>query len=168
MSLPAGHPAALHEHDGAARDTASVATRMTSSRLIGRDVELAELEAALGDAADGRPSLTFVAGESGVGKSRLLAELTARALETGARVEMGDCVELGTEELPYAPIVAVLRSLAREGDAVLAELPPPCARSSRRCSRSSASPPSRRRPQAIRAPARTRARRPRRASSRRC
>ena len=35
---------------------------------------------------------------------------------------MGDCVELGEEELPYAPIVSVLRSLAREGDAVLDEL----------------------------------------------
>jgi len=107
-----------------ARDTPSVATRMTSSRLIGRDVELAELEAALADAADGRPSLAFVAGESGVGKSRLLAELSVRAIETGARVEAGDCVELGTEELPYAPIVAVLRSLAREDDAVLGELAP--------------------------------------------
>ena len=48
---------------------------MTSSRLIGRAAELAELEAALRDAADGRPSLAFVAGESGVGKSRLVAEL---------------------------------------------------------------------------------------------
>ncbi len=124
MSVPAGPAAALRERERPARDTASVATRMTSSRLIGRDVELAELEAALADAADGRPSLTFVAGESGVGKSRLLAELSARAIATGARVEIGDCVELGTEELPYAPIVAVLRSLAREGDAVLAELPP--------------------------------------------
>ena len=48
-------------------DTPGVATRMTSSRLIGRATELAELEAALRDAADGRPSLAFVAGESGVG-----------------------------------------------------------------------------------------------------
>ena len=56
-------------------DTQVVATRMTSSRLIGRAAELAELEAALHDAADGRPSLAFVAGESGVGKSRVVAEL---------------------------------------------------------------------------------------------
>ena len=93
---------------------------MTSSRLIGRAVELAELEAALRDAADGRPSLAFVAGESGVGKSRLVAELAGRA---GARVAIGECVELGEEELPYAPIVSVLRTLARDDDPVLAELP---------------------------------------------
>jgi DNA-binding CsgD family transcriptional regulator/tetratricopeptide (TPR) repeat protein len=102
-------------------DTQGVATRMTSSRLIGRATELAELEAALRDAADGRPSLAFVAGESGVGKSRLVAELAG---EAGARVAIGECVELGEEELPYAPIVSVLRSLAREQDPVLDQLPP--------------------------------------------
>ena len=93
---------------------------MTSSRLIGRAAELAELEAALRDAADGRPSLAFVAGESGVGKSRLVAELAGRA---GARIAIGECVELGEEELPYAPIVSVLRTLARDDDPVLGELP---------------------------------------------
>jgi ATP/maltotriose-dependent transcriptional regulator MalT len=97
---------------------------MTSSRLIGRTAELAELEAALRDAADGRPSLAFIAGESGVGKSRMVAELAARTRDEGARVAIGECVELGDEELPYAPIVSVLRSLAREHDPVLDELPP--------------------------------------------
>jgi DNA-binding CsgD family transcriptional regulator/tetratricopeptide (TPR) repeat protein len=97
---------------------------MTSSRLIGRAVELAELEAAMRDAAAGRPSLAFVAGESGVGKSRLVAELARRSRDEGARVAVGECVELGEEELPYAPIVSVLRSLAREGDAVLETLGP--------------------------------------------
>jgi DNA-binding CsgD family transcriptional regulator/tetratricopeptide (TPR) repeat protein len=105
-------------------DTQVVATRMTSSRLIGRVAELAELEAALRDAADGRPSLAFVAGESGVGKSRMLAEFAGRTRDEGARVAIGECVELGEEELPYAPIVSVLRSLARDGDAVLDTLPP--------------------------------------------
>src|SRR5829696_8781260 len=105
-------------------DTQVVATRMTSSRLIGRTAELAELEAALRDAADGRPSLAFVAGESGVGKSRLIAELAARTHEDGVRVAIGECVELGDEELPYAPLVSVLRSLARDHDPVLDELPP--------------------------------------------
>jgi DNA-binding CsgD family transcriptional regulator len=104
-------------------DTQAVATRMTSSRLIGRAVELAELEAALRDAAEGRPSLAFVAGESGVGKSRMVAELARRSRDGGARVAVGECVELGDEELPYAPIVSVLRGLAREHDPVLDELP---------------------------------------------
>lgn len=97
---------------------------MTSSRLIGRQAELTELEAALSDAAAGTPSLAFVAGESGVGKSRMLTELARRARENGACVQFGDCVELGDDELPYAPIVSVLRSLARDADPALSDLPP--------------------------------------------
>ncbi len=103
-------------------DTGPVRTRVTSSRLIGRATELAELEAGLADASDGRPSVAFVAGESGVGKTRLLTELADRANATGARVLVGECVELGEGDLPYAPIVAALRSLARDDDPVLARL----------------------------------------------
>ena len=68
-----------------------MATRLASSRLIGRSAELAELEAALAEAAGGRPSVAFVAGESGIGKTRLLAELERRAREGGALVLGGDC-----------------------------------------------------------------------------
>jgi DNA-binding CsgD family transcriptional regulator len=105
-------------------DTGTVATRVTSSRFIGRTRELAELEAALHDASSGRPSLAFIAGESGVGKTRLLKELERSALAEDARVISGDCVALGDDELPYAPIVAALRSLTRDGDPVLDELGP--------------------------------------------
>src|SRR5215211_3607259 len=101
-----------------------MATRVTSTRLVGRTGELAELEAALREAAEGRPSLAFLAGESGVGKSRLLAELERRAREEGATVIGGDAVDLGEGELPYAPLVGALRPLARNHDPVLAELGP--------------------------------------------
>jgi len=87
--------------------------------MIGRTAELAELEAALSDAAAGRPSLVFVAGESGVGKTRILDEAARRAKSAGGRLLSGDCVELGEGELPYAPIVAALRPLARDGDPAL-------------------------------------------------
>src|SRR4051794_24760236 len=105
------------------RDTGSVSARMTSSRMIGRAAELAELEAALTDAASGRPSLVFVAGESGVGKTRILDEAARRTRAAGGRLLSGDCVELGEGELPYAPIVAALRPLARDGDPALDALP---------------------------------------------
>jgi DNA-binding CsgD family transcriptional regulator/tetratricopeptide (TPR) repeat protein len=98
-----------------------LAARVSSTRLIGRAAELAELEAALAEAADERPSLVFLAGESGVGKSRLLAELEQRATEGGALVLTGDCVDLGESELPYVPLVAALRPLARSGDPALTE-----------------------------------------------
>jgi DNA-binding CsgD family transcriptional regulator len=100
-----------------------VAARVSSSIFVGRSAELAELEAALADAAAGRPWLAFVAGDSGVGKTRLLSELSARARQSGARTLSGDCVELGEGELPYAPLVAALRSLSRARDPVLEQLP---------------------------------------------
>jgi DNA-binding CsgD family transcriptional regulator len=93
--------------------------RVTSSRLIGREAELTELEAALAEAGAACPSLAFVAGESGVGKSRLLSELERRAADGGVRVLAGECVDLGEGELPYAPLVGALRPLARSGDPAL-------------------------------------------------
>src|SRR5687768_7421339 len=100
-----------------------MSTGVTSTRLVGRSLELAQLQAALADAASGQPSLAFVVGESGVGKSRLVAELAARAASDGTRVLSGECVELGEGELAYAPLVTALRPLVRDADPVLAELP---------------------------------------------
>jgi ATP/maltotriose-dependent transcriptional regulator MalT len=102
-----------------------MATRMTSARFVGRSGQLAELEAALSDAADRRPSLALIAGESGVGKSRLADELVGRAREGGAAILWGDCVELGEGELPYAPLLSALRPLVRDRHPVLETLPPP-------------------------------------------
>jgi DNA-binding CsgD family transcriptional regulator len=92
-----------------------MASRVTSATFVGRTPELAELRGALSEAVGGRPSLAFVAGESGVGKTRLLSELERSARADGIRVIGGDCVELGEGELPYAPIVGALRPLARSG-----------------------------------------------------
>ncbi len=94
--------------------------RVTSASFIGRERELDRLEAALADARGGRPTIAFVAGESGVGKSRLLTEFGARAVAAGCRPLGGECIELGGDELPYAPLAAAIRPLARAGDPVLA------------------------------------------------
>ncbi len=114
---------ALREPTGPRAIIGSLASRVTSTRLIGRTTELAELEAALAEAADGRATFAFVAGESGVGKTRLVSELCHRARESGARMLWGECVELGEGELPYAPLVAALRPLARDHDPAIDDLP---------------------------------------------
>jgi len=101
-----------------------VAATALSSSLIGRDAELSALLEAVREAGGGRPSLAFVVGESGLGKSRLLTELAARARDEGARVLSGECVELGDGELPYSPLIGALRPLARAGDPALLDLPP--------------------------------------------
>jgi DNA-binding CsgD family transcriptional regulator/tetratricopeptide (TPR) repeat protein len=88
--------------------------RVSSPEFVGRARELAALQAALERAAAGEAAAVFVAGESGVGKTRLLRELARRAQAAGARVLRGDCVAFGAGELPYAPIAGALRGLIRE------------------------------------------------------
>jgi DNA-binding CsgD family transcriptional regulator len=99
-----------------------VAARVSARELIGRAAELAELEAAFAETSAGAARLALIAGESGVGKSRLLNELLERIGEAGARCFGGECIELGADELPYAPLAGALRVLVRDGDPVLGDL----------------------------------------------
>jgi DNA-binding CsgD family transcriptional regulator/tetratricopeptide (TPR) repeat protein len=91
-----------------------MAARIMSPVLVGREGELAVLDAALAPARRGGPSVILIGGEAGVGKSRLVREFAARSRTAGARVLTGGCVELGTDGLPFAPFTAVLRDLVRD------------------------------------------------------
>ena len=51
--------------------------------LVGRDAEMESLRTALADAGAGRGSVVVLAGEAGVGKSRLLGELAGEARARG-------------------------------------------------------------------------------------
>ncbi|MDT7576243.1 MAG: hypothetical protein QOH17_2576, partial [Pseudonocardiales bacterium] len=88
---------------------------VSSPRFIGRDTELASLDDALARAESGEGAVVLIAGESGIGKSRLIAEFTPRARARGAAVLVGECLQLTEGELPYAAIVAALRGLLRGG-----------------------------------------------------
>jgi class 3 adenylate cyclase/DNA-binding winged helix-turn-helix (wHTH) protein len=77
--------------------------------LVGRDAELAELRHALEQAMSGSGRLVMLAGEAGIGKTRLTEELTAEALRNRALVFVGRCLE--AEGAPaYAPFVEILES----------------------------------------------------------
>ncbi|MGW6504122.1 ATP-binding protein [Nonomuraea angiospora] len=89
-----------------------VAERVVSPVFVGRGEELSALAAALDLAVEQGPAVALVAGEAGIGKSRLLAEF-ARSLGPDVRVVEGACAELGSDGLPYAPFVTVLRRLIR-------------------------------------------------------
>jgi DNA-binding CsgD family transcriptional regulator/Tfp pilus assembly protein PilF len=97
-------------------DNRRVPPRVSCPDFVGRVAELTRLEAALARAERGSASAVFVAGESGVGKTRLLRELERLAVERGARVLRGECAAFGAGELAYAPIAAALRRLVRELD----------------------------------------------------
>ncbi|MEV1131985.1 AAA family ATPase [Agromyces sp. NPDC049794] len=88
--------------------------RATSRRLVGRERELARLEALLDDAiADHAVQTVFVEGEAGVGKTRTAQEFASRAAARGANVLVGRCVAFGEQILPYAPLVELLTDLVR-------------------------------------------------------
>jgi predicted ATPase len=86
---------------------------VVSPVFIGRREEVASATALIGRAQAGEPAFVLIFGEAGVRKTRLVSELTARASGAGFLVLTGQCVELGAEGLPLAPLVDALRTRAR-------------------------------------------------------
>ncbi|MFE6224321.1 AAA family ATPase [Streptomyces sp. NPDC057854] len=91
----------------------AVETRSVSPVFVGRAGELTALTEALSRATAGEPQALLVAGEAGVGKTRLVEEFRDAACAAGAVVAVGGCVELGADGLPFAPFSAALRTLRR-------------------------------------------------------
>ncbi|MFI6619889.1 AAA family ATPase [Streptomyces sp. NPDC050528] len=89
---------------------------MTSSvaaaPLIGRDEELARLAGVLERARAGAAGAVLIAGDAGVGKTRVLDEIAGRAASAGMTVLTGHCVDLGDVGLPYLPFTEILGVLA--------------------------------------------------------
>lgn len=82
--------------------------------LVGRREELRALSAALDAAAAGSAGAVLLAGEAGVGKTRLIAETVARAQAAGFAVLTGRCLDTGEATLPYLPFTEALRGLAAD------------------------------------------------------
>jgi DNA-binding SARP family transcriptional activator len=95
----------------------------TAGMFVGRERELEELLAGLEEALAGRGGLCLIAGEPGIGKSRLTEELLARARERGAEVLVGRCWEAGGAPA-YWPWMQALRACvqAREPAQLRGEL----------------------------------------------
>ncbi len=80
--------------------------------LVGRDGEVAELEAAVAAAAAGNGACWLFLGEPGIGKSRLTEEACALARQAGFRTAWGRCWEAGGAP-SFWPWVQVIRTLLR-------------------------------------------------------
>jgi class 3 adenylate cyclase/tetratricopeptide (TPR) repeat protein len=87
-----------------ARPTA-VSTRLTP--FVERDAERASLRRLVEDALAGHGRVALVAGEPGVGKSRLVAEIGDEAQAGGMRVLAGHCGEMSGAP-PYLPYVEMI------------------------------------------------------------
>jgi ATP/maltotriose-dependent transcriptional regulator MalT len=83
-----------------------------TERLVGRAEETSSLDGALADVDRGRSATLELVGEPGIGKTRLLAELTARADARGQLVLSGSASEL-ERDLPFSVFVDALDEYVR-------------------------------------------------------
>ena len=89
-------------------------SRSASRLLVGRDDELARLDALVDEIVAGhRLGTVLVEGPAGIGKTRVVHELAARVQARGVEVVVGHCVAQGEQMLPYAPVVELLTELVR-------------------------------------------------------
>lgn len=82
--------------------------------LVGRDAELKQLTDLLSQAADGAARMVVLAGEAGVGKSRLAREVTDLARARGFAVFAGRSPESALP-VPFRPVTEALMRAARDG-----------------------------------------------------
>jgi tetratricopeptide (TPR) repeat protein len=110
-------PVEIHEVTGAApvRTRLEAAAARGLTRFVGRDAEIGQLRLALEHAGEGRGQVAAIVGEPGVGKSRLVWELTRRhppvewlVLEAGAS-SYGRATS-------YLPVSMLLRSYFKLGE----------------------------------------------------
>ena len=90
------------------RPAGGTPTAATDIPLVGREVEMACLRFALGEASRSEGRCVIVDGEAGVGKSRLIAELATEALKVDGR----SCSGIATKpsrSFPFGPWVDALR-----------------------------------------------------------
>ncbi|RZS34271.1 regulatory LuxR family protein [Herbihabitans rhizosphaerae] len=93
--------------------------------LVARAKEMRGLRAAYDKAAAGSFGVMLLAGDAGVGKTRLVDELSAHAGGQQALVLTGRCVDVGETGLPYLAFAEVFTKVRALGDDVPASLATP-------------------------------------------
>jgi DNA-binding winged helix-turn-helix (wHTH) protein len=120
-----GHPVARSKDGASIQGRASTPlplipnTRQPKSPLVGRERELAQLQAWFDTALSGERQLVFVTGEPGIGKTALVeAFLTRLAEQHGCEPELrmgrGQCIEQYGAGEAYLPLLDALGRLGRQ------------------------------------------------------
>jgi hypothetical protein len=87
----------------------------SQGHFVGRRAEVEALNGGLADATAGRGRLLLLAGEAGIGKTRLAEELANEAQRRGARVLWGRCIE-GEAAPAFWPWLQLVRTFLRTCD----------------------------------------------------
>ncbi len=90
-------------------------TSTTDRAFVGRERELAQIDAGLDDATGGRGTLMMLAGEPGIGKTSTADRASAAATERDLTVLWGRCWEAGGAPA-YWPWLDIIAELARAVD----------------------------------------------------
>jgi tetratricopeptide (TPR) repeat protein len=97
---------------GAAKSRLHAAAARGLTRFVGRDDERASVERALARARSGQGQVVALVGEPGIGKSRLVWEVTHAAEAAGWTVLHAGAASYGMA-VPYLPLVDLLRAYCR-------------------------------------------------------
>ena len=87
----------------------------TDVPFVGREREMAVLQASLEEACAGQGRLLLLAGQSGIGKTRLAHEFATQASQRGVQILLGRCYEREGAP-PFWPWVQVIRTYVRHRD----------------------------------------------------
>ncbi len=101
------------------------------SPFVGRAADLDSLSREIGLVDGPAPApagaSVLLAGDAGLGKTRLLTELRTNAVAAGWRVLVGHCLDFGDSTLPYLPFTELFGAIARDeplaADRLVAEQP---------------------------------------------
>ncbi|MCE7001264.1 AAA family ATPase [Kibdelosporangium philippinense] len=79
--------------------------------LVARSREMTRLRAAFSRSSGGTAGAVLIAGDAGIGKTRMVEEISAVAAGEDAIVLAGRCVDVGETGLPYLPFAEALTQL---------------------------------------------------------
>jgi len=99
----------------------AVMRRIARGRFVGREQELMDATGLWNKALAGEGQLLLISGEPGIGKTRLIRELSTHVEVTGGRSLIGECESEGGA--PYAPFAQIVRKSLRQGAENGFELP---------------------------------------------
>ncbi|NYI79725.1 helix-turn-helix transcriptional regulator [Nocardioides panzhihuensis] len=94
----------------------------SAERLVGRDADLETLIGLVDNARAAKGRHVLLAGDAGVGKTRILRELRGRAVADGRQTFVGHCLDFGDSAEAYLPFTEILDNITTALPEVVAQV----------------------------------------------